>query len=570
MNLYQINRCFGEIEGDKMYSLPLTNIYYAYKQSFNIEIETGRTIGGTFKFCSDVIYNWIKKKFPGMGLPEKVKTVHKSLISQNADVLFIPSEHYFCMRTVHQDISNKNRFWVTEAEIMNLNNELILGIRNSYTASEPDNTLVEYGIPVFLRTLQLKCTLKDGGQRTGKLHRISSVQELDTLFDLIVDSTRILPVIVIAQEHTVNKDILDYFEDNEGYLVDGDKLADKLELRAHIFYLPLEFQKDWTKVVGVEWSVFNGAIRTYNPNPSFDNSEYYGHPYILPNRILAMDYITRDGKICVGGRAFRHILSHRIEEDNASRRIEWDSLKHKFYFKKSMEQYQKPRPDDGMSDELKAFYKELDIENDQLRDENHDLNNSINLLESEIEQARNEIQKYVSINYANQIRIHNLEKQLEEIKGRKEEVQYPNEYSQIPQWVEECFCGRIILSNRALKALKEAVYKDIELVGKALEFLATEYYDMKLGIGSKEAYDEKLKKLYLRDELAISDSSAGEQGDEYYLMYNGQRKKFDKHLTKGDGRDPRSCLRIYYFWDDETGMVVVGSLPYHLNIRSSN
>ena len=53
-------------------------------------------------------------------------------------------------------------------------------------------------------------------------------------------------------------------------------------------------------------------------------------------------------------------------------------------------------------------------------------------------------------------------------------------------------------------------------------------------------------------------------------MHNGQRKKFDKHLTKGDGRDPRKCLRIYYFWDNETGMVVVGSLPYHLNIRSSN
>ena len=137
-----------------MYSLPLTNMYYAYKQSFKIEIEEGRTLGGTFKFCSDVIYEWVKRKFPGMGLPQKVRTIHKSLVSQNADVIFIPDQQYFCMRTVHQDISDASRFWITEAEIVNLNNELALGIRNSYTASEPDNNLTTFGIPVFVRKIQ--------------------------------------------------------------------------------------------------------------------------------------------------------------------------------------------------------------------------------------------------------------------------------------------------------------------------------------------------------------------------------------------------------------------------------
>lgn len=553
-----------------MYSLPSANMYYAYKHSFEILIEEGRTVGGTFKFCSDVIYNWIKKKFPRMGLPEKVRTIHKSIVPQNADVIFIPNEQYFCMRTVHQDLNDTSRFWITEAEIMNLNDKLILGIRNSYTASTPDNSLNRFGIPVFARTLQSKCVLIDGNQRTGELHEITSGQGVEELFDLIVDSTRILPVIVIAQDNTTNKDILDLFEVEEGYLIDGRKLAKKLELRAHVFYLPLKYQNEWTKVVGMEWSVFNGAIRTYNPNVSFEDSEYYGHPYTLPNRILAMEYVTGDEKICIGGRAFRHILTHRIEDDNACRRIEWNSLQHKFYFNKSIEQYRKNSSDESLNDDLKEYYGELDIENDQLREENKDLNSKIDILESDLENERNEIQKYLSINYVNQTRIRNLEKQLEEIKGQKSVIQYPTEYSQIPQWVEDHFCGRMQLSNRALKALKAAVYSDIELVGKALELLASEYYDMKMGIGSKEVYDAKCKSLYLEDELAISDMSAGEQGDEYYITYNGKRKKFDKHLIKGDGRDPRKCLRIYYFWDNETSMVVVGSLPYHLNIRSSN
>lgn len=553
-----------------MYTLPLTNMYYAYKQSFKIYIEEGRTIGGTFKFCVDNIYSWVKKKFPGMQLPERVRTIHKSFISQNADIIYIPSEQYFCMRTVHQDLSDSNRFWITEAEVMNMNEELMIGIKNSYTSTEPDNSLTAFGIPVFLRKLQSNCFLMDGCGRTGKLRKIVSEKELDELFDLIMDSSRKLPVIVISQDNRVIKDNIEFFEDKEGYLVDGEKLAKKLELRAHVFYLPIEFQEEWTKAIGMEWSVFNGAIRTYNSNASFNGTEYYGHPYILPNKILAMDYVTKDGKICVGGQAFRHILVHRIEEDNARRRIEWNKIGHKFYFNKSMEQYKDTKTRIGIDDERKEYYKELDIENDQLREENIDLSNKINIAESEVDQMRKENQKYVSINYANQMRIRNLEKQIQEIRGKKAEIEYPTEYSQIPQWVETHFRGKIELSNRALRALKEAVYCDIELVGKALELLATEYFDLKLGVGDKAVYDAKLKELYLKDEQAISKVSAGEQGEEYYIKYNGQKKKFDKHLSKGDGRDPRKCLRIYYFWDDETNMVVIGSLPYHLNIRSSN
>ena len=83
-------------------------------------------------------------------------------------------------------------------------------------------------------------------------------------------------------------------------------------------------------------------------------------------------------------------------------------------------------------------------------------------------------------------------------------------------------------------------------------------------------YNNKREYLNLEDAPSISDISAGEQGEEYYINYNGQRKKLDRHLRKGTGRDPRECLRIYYFWDDERSVVVVGSLPYHLSIRSSN
>lgn len=77
-------------------------------------------------------------------------------------------------------------------------------------------------------------------------------------------------------------------------------------------------------------------------------------------------------------------------------------------------------------------------------------------------------------------------------------------------------------------------------------------------------------KLSLKDEKAISTISAGEQGDEYYVTIGDKKHLLERHLTNGVSRDKRYCLRIYYYWDEDRNQVVIGSLPAHLNIRSSN
>jgi hypothetical protein len=38
----------------------------------------------------------------------------------------------------------------------------------------------------------------------------------------------------------------------------------------------------------------------------------------------------------------------------------------------------------------------------------------------------------------------------------------------------------------------------------------------------------------------------------------------DVHLKKGTSRESRHCLRIYFFWDEDSDQVVVGHLPDHL------
>ena len=67
----------------------------------------------------------------------------------------------------------------------------------------------------------------------------------------------------------------------------------------------------------------------------------------------------------------------------------------------------------------------------------------------------------------------------------------------------------------------------------------------------------------------MSEVQAGQEGNEYYVAYQGRRILMARHLKKGNSRDERYCLRIYFFWDDEDEQVVVGSLPGHLDTRNT-
>ncbi|MEI3140640.1 MAG: hypothetical protein V8S34_03135 [Lawsonibacter sp.] len=73
----------------------------------------------------------------------------------------------------------------------------------------------------------------------------------------------------------------------------------------------------------------------------------------------------------------------------------------------------------------------------------------------------------------------------------------------------------------------------------------------------------------LAESGAITDASAGMQGDSDYLQYKGKKRKQQRHLTKGNSKDRRYCLRIYFFWDDQDQVVVIGDLPHHLDTSTT-
>ncbi len=87
------------------------------------------------------------------------------------------------------------------------------------------------------------------------------------------------------------------------------------------------------------------------------------------------------------------------------------------------------------------------------------------------------------------------------------------------------------------------------------------------GSDKKTAYEAALAKLQLED--SATGDGVKFAADIYSVQYGGQRRILDRHLKGSDSRDRRYGFRLYYIWDDEGQVVVVGWLPSHLDNRAS-
>lgn len=543
------------------FALDGTFVSRAFQLSAELLIKNNRW--GCVKYNGGKIYNWARRKFVSLQMPEKMRTFSKNKNGQEVGIIYNPNDGYFCMKAVHLDSNVAGRMWTIEAEISIRDKKVIFGVKLSYSTPINCNAeSVNFSIPAFVKDIY-KNGIVDIRILKKNAWVIQSEKDMDDLYDLVLATNRQLPVIVISENNNGGNQIGDQYI--TGYLLDGDRVAEDLGYIAHIVKLPSEFQKQWTDYVGRNWGVFNGAVRTYYPNLVFDDDSYTDHPIVLPNRIMASNYEDDEKEYCLG-EAFEKILSGIIKKHNTSVRIDWNSLGFKFYFIANKELMNERAKNNSNDNELLDLYKE-----------------QVKLLESELEekeketstavQMAEETEKYLGesreINYRLQLRIDSLLQQLKTIKKGFSDIPIPSTYEEIEDWVSTYFPGRIVFHTRAYKSLKQAVYEDIALVYKALGLLGTSYYKMRTGFLTRGEFDEACRQLGVEEKASIVDSAAGELGDTYFVMYHGRRKKMDRHLVKGASRDPRYCLRIYFFWDEDDSQVVVCSLPQHLDIAIS-
>jgi len=182
-------------------------------------------------------------------------------------------------------------------------------------------------------------------------------------------------------------------------------------------------------------------------------------------------------------------------------------------------------------------------------------------VENNAKQLQNELNKQ-------KIETEEYAKRLIKVKDR------PARSSGVCDWVTKHFSSRVTIHKRAEKAMKEIQNDeiDISLICDALEFLASEHWDVLNGVISSEECNIRCLRNYNRPFEAVpnSDSSMRMYPNDYTVSYktngNESNEQLNMHLKLGT--DPMRLIRIYFFYDRVNKKIVVGSMPKHLRIVS--
>ena len=458
--------------------------------------------------------------------------------------------------------SKDGTLWYYDVSLVREDDRLIFGMKID-TAFGADVKALQANLPLVESLLGCGL-LAQGRPVTANLWLVNTPEDVQKLVALLEAPYRSLPVIVIS---AVNRNAWRFTPTAPGYLVNAAYLADKVKGYAIVAQISFQAAFALTDAVGKSWSVYDGACRTYFPKIDFDNGSPAHHPCNLKDKIWFWNYEGLRGER--GYTAFLIDTAHRAASTN---RTDWSGL----YFvpdarilaaelelAHAAHLANAPERELAMQNHIAALQRKLQT----AEDENADWL-------GELEKATEEAEYYKQENIALRLRLDALRAHLIRQSGESPdaEIPLPNNYKVMGEWVKEHLAGRLVLLPRAERAASKAEYTEVGMVYRALLILANEYRDSRMGTGTDKAFRDALAQYGMDFSGSIDRSRAGQEGDAYYVNYpigTTQRVFLQFHLERGNRHENRYCMRIYFFWDEDTNQVVVGWLPSHLSNRIS-
>lgn len=513
-----------------------------------------RIIGQILPFVAKSLYT----KLP----PEAAE--HRSFEIQDenrqCECVAVPERMLWAIR--FKFTSKDGTLWYYDIALVREDDRLIFGMKID-TAFGADVKALQANLPLVGSLLGCGL-LAQGRPVTANLWLVNTPEDVPELVALLEAPYRSLPVIVIS---AVNRNAWRFTPTAPGYLVNASYLADKVKGYAIVAQISFQAAFALTEAVGKSWSVYDGACRTYFPKIDFDNGSPAHHPGNFKDKIWFWNYEGLRGER--GYTAFLIDTAHRVASTS---RTDWSGL----YFvpdarilaaelelAHAAHLANAPERELAMQNHIAALQRKLQT----AEDENADWL-------SELEKATEEAEYYKQENATLRLRLDALRAHLIRQNGESPdaEIPIPDNYKVMGEWGKEHLAGRLVLLPRAERAASKAEYAEVEMVYRALLILANEYRDSRMGTGTDKAFRDALAQYGMDFSGSIDKGRAGQEGDAYYVNYpigSSQRVFLQFHLERGNRHENRYCMRIYFFWDDDTNQVVVGWLPSHLSNRIS-
>lgn len=525
------------------------------------KINHNGSLDSTYYGAIRLIVDWVRKtgKAP-RGIPKHADSgegFNIEVPGQTIDCHSISKKHLWAIRLVHPDApfngkpAVPGRSWQTDICLSESNEELNFGIKLVCSSLPYANEDATFSRPRIVSDLASRFSLYELLPIAASPWALSKPEDAQKLVEKMLDPQRRLPIVAVSEPYQVNP----------------GELAKKLLGYAHVVTVPQVLTFSVTDNIGKYWSVFHGGIRIYLPGLNLQTDSPFSHPLFTKDRITSIISANSDSKY-----PFEDYLVSKLAENAAARNCDFNGCS--FVTDVKMMANEITRLNfTAAKDSSDEWRKLLEQDNELLKAKLQEANKKIQELDQKNFDFELGLEHYKSSCYDLQTKNDSLQQLLKsKTKGAIPQPKPPEAYEDIPAWVKENLPGSLTLHSRAERGLNKAEYSDISLVCKALILLATEYRDMKRGVGTPAAFESGLNNLGLKNERAITLIRAGEEGDTYFVRHPTQsspKRLLEWHLKKGADRDCRNCLRIYYFWDEDSAQVVVGWLPSHLEIRTS-
>ena len=492
----------------------------------------------TLDHVGDVILKWAEKRCGGR-LPRtawQLKNFEYLAGGRNSMAVRLSDERYdlWSLRAEDPDKNIPGRVWTTE---VGLGGERGKPIRFSarLLASSPEAELdVQPHSPGFALQIADRFGFYTGKELCGtRSDFIETKADMDGFLEELTSTERALPIIVLS----IN-------ESTRYPMVDPEEIARAVTGLAHVRVLSIENASRLTDEGGKTRSVFGGAIRIYYPGFSFEESPY-------PHRLIIAANLqtSRSQELAIGW--FRKLAA---EFSLSHRKIGTDVIGFRDVKAASVRRQRETQAQDSATDSEKLksaeeLIKTLSAQVEEVKQLN-------DYYEDEHKKAEERALDAEQRAKANVYQIQLLRDQLKQANAlQSDEAEKPNDWADIGDWTDQNLAGRLVLTPKAKRLLKKPKFNDLETVLNCLLWLANECRDRKIDGG-----DGSLREAEVQD--GIRNAHCG--SDTYTTRWKDQVYSVDWHIKNGGNtRDPNRCLRIYYFWDEETQQIVVDELPEH-------
>lgn len=440
----------------------------------------------------------------------------------------------WALRTDVPDETVPGRVWTNEIVVGGeIGKRPHLSLRLIVNTGEAEFNIEPHVPGTILQLVKSPGLLRAGRKLRDAPITLITENDVEDICDYLEDPERKLPVFVVT---------LLEGEDTIPLIADSDVARATAGL-ARVVRIPAHLTWVLIKRFGKQRAVFDGGVRAYLPNFSSSDDPYR-------HRLFIAGSLKDNGRAtacCIWLRKLAADLSistMRLGKDvvefssirTASRRLRASSLT-------------KQQASD--TEVLATAHELVESLERQLSEKNREVDDFI----AEVEAAEERAQAAEQENRSLLFKIRQLQETLvQDGVNPKLELPLPQRWPEFSDWLDQAYPDRIVLTPTARRMIRNPEFEDVSMVARAITWLANEQHTRRLS-GGGSTRDEVI-------ESGIINAYCG--GDTYQIYWKNRRYEVDQHVkTSGNTRDPKRCLRIYYFWEPDLQQTVIDHLPSH-------